>query len=110
MTFFMIQKSHKRHIDTFIKNTMEYLLTIYFILWIIINLYLKKLFRNSLKKDNPYREVKFLVTFSLILFIISFISLMIFKYPFGIIGIFLLIQSAVSYSFGRSLIKKKKMI
>ena len=32
---------------------------------------------------------------------------MIFKYPFGIIGIFLLIQSAVSYSLWKKSIKRK---
>ena len=89
---------------------MNYLMIVFFIFWIAINLFLKTMFKMSLKKDKPYNEIKFLIIFSLILFIISFISLMIFKYPFGIIGIFLLIQSAVSYSFGRSLIKKKKMI
>ncbi len=89
---------------------MNYFMIMFFIFWIMINLFLKRIFRISLKKDKPHNEIKFLIIFSLILFIISFISLMIFKYPFGIIGIFLLIQSAVSYSFGRSLIKKKKMI
>ena len=89
---------------------MKYFLVAFFIFWILLNNFLRKLFKASLQKDNPIKEVKFFIILSLILFIISFISLMIFKYPYGITGIFLLIQSAVSYSFGRNLIKKKKMI
>ena len=88
---------------------MKYFLIAFFIFWILLNNFLRKLFKASLHKDNPIKETRFFIILSLVLFVISFTSLMIFKHPYGVIGIFLLIQSAVSYSFGRNLIKTKKM-
>ena len=88
---------------------MKFFLILFFIFWILLNNFLRKLFKTSLQKDNPIKETRFFIILSLVLFIVSFTNLMIFKYPYGITGIFLLIQSAVSYSFGRNLIKKKKM-
>lgn len=79
---------------------------IFFILLIIHYLFQKKWLMSGFEKENCSDEIKKLSVNAFILFFLSFVLLMIFTSPYGLMGIFLLIESGVCFSFSRKLIKK----
>tara|TARA_S200000501_G_scaffold309546_1_gene299482 strand:+ start:705 stop:971 length:267 start_codon:yes stop_codon:yes gene_type:complete len=82
------------------------ILFIFFILLTLHYLTQKKWLINGLKKEDCLDEIKKLSINAFILFFLSFTLLMIFTNPYGIIGIFLLIECGVCFSFAKKLIKR----
>ena len=67
------------------------------------------LFKIGIQKLHPKGEIKRLFLNGLTLMIIAIWAWMYYTKPFGLIGTFIFIESAVSFSFGNKLLKRNRM-
>jgi len=83
------------------------IILIFFLLLSIHYFFQKKYLISGLKKKSRSKEIKKLSINGYFIFLISFVLLMIYEKPYGLIGIFLLIECGVCFSFANKLIKTK---